>query len=380
MFMLRASQYRPGDIRLGRSFVLDPDVARDNARAYIDAIQEFSQKKVGPDDVHVRGLYLTNTQQDYYYSRFTKAALEEQADLIPGAPVMTGHDYSRVPDARFFASRVAELPDATLLPHERFWTECLYYVPKDAVGDAYVTRVDLGVYRECSIGFRCAAAPCSVCSRPIWRCAHMPGELYEGHGVCEYGMEAMTSVLEGSQVFRGGQKDTSNFIPAGEGARARYRSGLIDGDVDARELLIAKQSNLIDRVAEPFGLTVEEFLATDDAQRAIDRGQFFGKRGERNNTQALLLSKSRFATPRAAARWVRDHDFRADKRKDAAGEFIFEQFAESDLESGSARSMPLEEGVSARIGAIKEQGDPSGRLDGRLSGDETVEQWLARTR
>jgi hypothetical protein len=190
-------------------------------------------------------------------------------------------------------------------------------------------------------------------------------------------MEAMTSVLEGSQVFRGGQKDTSNFIPAGEGAKARYRSGLSDGDVNPRDLILAKAANMLDRIAEPFGLTVEQFLATDEARQAQARGQFFGRRGERSNTQAVSLSKSRFATPKSAARWVRDHDFRADKRKDDASAFVFEQFPESELESGSARTMPLEDGVSARIGAVKEQGEGS-RLDERERAHETTDQWLAR--
>lgn len=387
-FFLRASQFRPGDSRLGRSFAFAPDVERDLAKKHIDAIQQFAQKEVSADDVHVRGMLLCNSQRDYYYSRFTRDALAEIVEMVPGAPVMTGHDYRLRPDARFFDAKVSRIEDPSLPKRDQYWAECLYYVPKDTTGDEYVRRVDLGVYREVSIGFRLASAPCSVCSKQIWACEHIPGEVYAKSGICEWGMEGITSVLEGSQVFRGGQKDTSNFIPDGAGsvdpARIRYRSALVDGtdDLDARMIVVAKKLNLLDRCAEPFGLTVEEFLASDVAAKAIGFGALFGKRGERANTQAVVCAKTRFSTVSRAKRWVRDNDFRADRSKETDSGFVFEQFAESLGESGSFRGIALDEGVEARVCRVRQaEENPEGRsIDTKGDEPESVETWLARSR
>lgn len=378
-FLTRAMQYQPGNERLGRSFVPKDATSKRAMDGWLGQINTFSQVQLGAEDVLVRGMLLCNSQRDYYYSRFTEAALHEVADLAPGAPVMVGHDYRGLPIGRIFDARVVRIEDPTLLRHEQLWTECLYYAPNDAEGQQFIRRVDTGTWREVSIGFRLASTPCSTCGRQIWACAHMPGEIYSRGGVCEWGMEAITSVLEGSQVFRGGQKDTSQFIP--EGASAKFRvSALHDqGDIDARMLVAAKRANLLDRLAEPFGLTVEQFLATDEAANGIARGWFFGKRGERANTQALRLVKTRFGTPARAARWVRDHDFRADIPKHTDGEFVFEQFSADVAEPGSFRPISLEEGVSATVCTPKKEDDEAGRaIDTGERQDESVEQFLAR--
>jgi hypothetical protein len=107
----------------------------------------------------------------------------------------------------------------------------------------------------------------------------------------------------------------------------------------------------------------------------------FGKRGERSNTQAVLCAKSRFADPKRAARWVRDHDFRADRRKDSEGDFIFEQFPEAQAEAGTLRSIGMDEGVSARVCRVKQQesSDAPGRSACESDADrETFESWLSR--
>jgi hypothetical protein len=378
---VRAMQYRPGDSMLGRSFAFSEAEERKLKAKHLDAIQQFAQRDVGPDDVFVRGMYLTNTQRDFYYSRFTRDALEEQTEMIPGAPVMQGHDYRGLPDARFFASRVVRIEDPSLPKRDQYWTENLYYGVKDDEGDRYVRRVDLGVYREVSIGFRLVSTPCSICKNPIWSCAHIPGDVYEKGGLCEWGMEGITSVLEGSQVFRGGQKDTSNFIPegyGGDGARSALVAG--SGDLDGRMLVSVKRANASLGVGG--AMSIEEFLATPVAQRAIGWGVLFAKKGERQNTQAVVCSKSRFSDSRRASRWVRDHDFRADKRKDLDDSFVFEQFAEAAAEPGSFRTIGMDDGVSAKVCRVKQveqEGQDGGRSVDRTDGaHESFESWLGR--
>ncbi len=378
---VRAMQFRPGDSMLGRSFRLPEGEERGVKEKHLALINQYARREVSPDEVHVRGMLLTNTQRDYYYSRFTKDALEEQADLIPGAPVMAGHDYRRVPDARFFSARVVRIEDPSLPKRDQYWTECLYYIPKDTTGDEYVRRVDLGVYSEVSIGFRLASTPCSVCKKQIWQCEHIPGDVYERSGICEWGMEGITSVLEGSQVFRGGQKDTSNFIPEGYGAEgARLRSSMLsDGsDLDARTIVAVKRANA--DLIRSAGMSFEDFFTSPAGQRAIGFGALFGKRGERSNTQSVLCAKSRFSDVKRAARWARDNDFRADKRKENDEHYIFEQFPEASAEPGSLRNISMDEGVSARICRVRTpESEEQGRvIDTDARSDESLEAWLAR--
>jgi hypothetical protein len=381
---VRAMQYQPGNPMLGRSFVLPGFEDRAVKEKHLDAIQQFAQREVLPDDIEVRGMYLTNTQRDFYYSRFTREALEEQAELIPGAPVMRGHQYTgAVPDARFFAARVVRIEDPSLPKRDQYWTECLYYIPKDDAGEDYVRRVDLGIYREVSIGFRLAAAPCSVCKQNIWACPHIPGEIYEKHGICEWGMEGITSVLEGSQVFRGGQKDTSNFIPDGYG-EAKLRSAFVPGtdDLDGRLLRTVKLANgdCTPKTSRSSYRSFEEFFRSQEGKRALGFGVLVGQRGERQNTQAVVCARTRFSDPKRAARWVRDHDFRADKRNDSDQSFTFEQFPEAAAESGTFRNIGIDDGVTARVCRIKQaESSELGRaVDSKTSSAESFESWLAR--
>lgn len=384
-FFVRARQYRPGDSRLGRSFALDPATERGVKDKHLALIQSLAEREVSADDVAVRGMLLCNSQRDYYYSRFSRRALDEVAEMLPGAPVMIGHDYSRVPIGRFFDSRVVRIEDSTLPKRDQYWVEGLYYAPRDDEGDAFIRRVDLGVWKEVSIGFRLSRAPCSICHRPIWSCEHIPGDIYPKGGICEWGMEGITAVLEGSQVFRGGQKDTAQFIPDGYGPEpgAKYRSGFVPetGDFDGRMIAAVKRVNWLP-VVEARGksaLSVEEFLGSGLGQRAVGFGAMFGRRGERSNTQAIRCGRSRFGTATRAARWVRDHDFAADERVETESDFVFAQFAESLGEPGSFRNITLDDAVVASVCRLRppeENADAGGRS--AVGGEETVEAFLSR--
>lgn len=373
------------DVRLGRSYKLAADVERAMKTKHLDAIQSLAQREVSPDEFHVRGMLLCNSRRDYYYSRFSLGALDEIAEMVPGAPVMTGHDYRTLPIGRFFAAKHTRIEESGVPKRDQHWVEALYFAPKDAEGDTFVNRVDLGIWREVSIGFRLASAPCSICSKNIWACEHIPGEVYgkqsraSGSGICEWGMEGITSVLEGSQVFRGGQKDTTNFIPDGYGpdAKARYRSALVgeDRDFTAPLLLVAKRANIVE------GVSFEEWFASEGGKRALGFGALFGKRGERANTQSLVCAKARFASRAGAAKWVRDHDWRADRANETDTDFVFAQFDEKDAEPNSFKTISLDEGVNAKTCRVRTPSESSDDTEGRkLSFEEFFEGEGAESR
>ena len=307
----------------------------------LPVVQSLAAAKVSPDDFHLRGMYLCNSARDFYYSRFTDGALDEIAELLAGRPVMVGHDYGTLPVGRFVSGEKVERRIGKAPKRDSQWVKGLFYVPRDEQGDAVVRRIDTGIYREVSIGWRCIDATCSVCKNDIRdreRCEHWPGEVYEKAGICEYGFSGITAVLEGSLVFAGGQKDTSTFVPSGEAAsRAADAAGFISWD------------------------HMGDYCRARDL--ALGRAPQSGSR-QRSRIVTIACERKRFDTRGEAARWVRDHDFRADRAVEQADSFQFIQ-----RKGAPGESIRLDDGVTAFLveadGAARSRGTVEDYLSGR---------------
>lgn len=348
------TRLNPADPRHGGHVFMTPDNERAFKEKHLGLVQSFAKREVAPDDFHIRGMLLCNSARDYYYSRFTVGALDEIVEMLPGSPVMSAHDYGTNPEGTFMSAQRVTREVPGVPKRDSQWVEALYFVPADSRGNEIVRRIDLGVQREVSIGWRCAGADCSECGDPIWACPHIPGDIYK-KGICEYHFSGVTSVLEGSFVFRGGQKDTSTFVPegaAGEGApeaQAAMRSAMIHGSRDLAWDLIqeAKQLNNMDQFILRHHKRGKAWATGALMDRAVGMGALFGQQGDRANTQSILCGKERFSTRQSAARWARDHDFRADKVKQVDRGFQFEQFPERLVEPDSFKAVRLDEGVEA---------------------------------
>lgn len=311
--------------REGQAFPLEAEQERALKDSFLPVVQSLAPGRVTADDFHLRGMYLCNSARDYYYSRFTRGALDEIADLLAGRPVMVGHDYGTLPVGRFVHGEVVERKSKAP-KRDNQWVKGLFYVPRDEQGDAVVRRIDTGIYREVSIGWRCLDATCSECKNDIRdreRCEHWPGEVYDD-GICEYQFSGITAVLEGSLVFAGGQKDTSTFVPQGEAAS---------------------------RIAEPAGALSWDRLADycrqrDAALPAPLRAERASRAGARQRSRIVSIgcSRKRFDSRAEAARWVRDHDFRADKPTDIEESFLFVQRA-----GKGDRTLMLDDHVTALV-------------------------------
>jgi hypothetical protein len=279
-------------------------------------------RDLSAEDIHVRGMYLCNSKRDHYYSRFSLSALDEIAELIPGRPVMTGHNYHTLPVGRFFNARRVYRPELGEPKNDSYWLEAHFYVPRDAEGDALVRRIDQGIYREVSIGWRCVEGACALCGNSITdrdRCGHVPGEVYED-GICEYEFNGITAVLEGSLVFAGGQKDTSLFNPdaVAEAASMSAEQFAQRADLDASKLPTMKRA-FVSQVPE---------ISSGANMRQL-----------RDSIQSIVMHKERFRDRTAAARWVREHEFRADKATESDDSFRFVQFPDGNCEDGSCRTL-----------------------------------------
>lgn len=164
-------------------------------------INKFAQTELTIDDVYIRSMYLCNDVVDSYFSRFPEESLKKISKLVVGQSVLKGHDYNKLPIARFFKGKVVEKDGIS-------WVRAWFYWLKNTDGaEDLVKNIDGGVYREVSIGFSCSEYICSICEKDIRRCEHIPGEKYKKQD-CFYNMTKVEEVLEGSLVFKGAQVGT----------------------------------------------------------------------------------------------------------------------------------------------------------------------------
>lgn len=348
----------PNDLRGSRWFPLSDESQDALKRTYHDQIQTFARAKIEPDDYIAGEMLLCNNDRDHYYSKFADRALPEIAEDLPGAPVMRSHNYETEPVGLFFAADVVERPVHGVRGKTRKWVRAKYILPNDDYGKSLAARAKLGIQRDVSIGWSCARATCSECSDHIASCEHAPGDIYD-RGFCTFEFSGITRVLEGSFVWRGGQKDTIAFLPEGDqgdmaaslaGATSRFIDAL-SGDIDWRGLADLKRNLLAANVA--LGDRRDLRTLATRYLRAAGFGLMCAKPGDRGNVQRISVAKDRFETPQSAARWVKEHGFPADVRSEHAGAFEFEQFSDKDRKE--SRLVQLDEGVTARIMEPKEE-------------------------
>jgi hypothetical protein len=374
-----ARQDAARDRRVGLSFWLQPEQERSVRKQYLKDVQQFAGRALSEDDFAVRGMLVANSQRDFYYSRFSKEALDEAAELLPGAPALYGHDTRGVPVGRIFNARVTRIEDPNLEARDQNWLEALYYVPRDAEGEAHLRRVDLGIFREVSISWRCSGQDCSVCGRSIHACPHIPGDIYEDRGFCEYEFSGITAAMEVSHVYRGGQKDTSTFVPSdpgADGAVTPVAGALMRScppgslDVDPAMLIAAKRYN-----GALVG-SLDEWLASERGQRAVDLFGFsFGQAGQRANVQRIEVQQGRFTGPAQAKRWARDHDFRVDRMKPTQGGLAFEQQNVRHFDSDEGwKEIVLDRGITAVVG--KRPGEGARNSPERNDDADPLTRWL----
>jgi len=374
------------DRRIGLSFWIAGDQERSIRKQFHSEVQTFAGRNISEDDYAVRGMLVANSQRDYYYSRFSREALTEAAELLPGAPALYGHDTRGVPVGRIFHARVTRIEDPNLDSRDQHWLEALYYVPRDADGEAHLRRVDLGIFREVSISWRCSGQDCGVCGRSIHSCPHIPGDIYDERGFCDYEFSGITAAMEVSHVYRGGQKDTSTFVPTTEGggegapgvdgapalAAGRLMRSCPPGtlDVDPAMLIEAKRRN-------GAMLHVDDVETWLRSERAMDfMGFSFGQPGQRGNVQRLSIDQSRFNSVAAAKRWARGHDFRVDRQRTEGMSLAFEQQDASQFLPDGWREIQLDRGVHAVVGKRDQNARERKAREATNTNDDALELWL----
>lgn len=176
--------------------------------ADMEAINRYAAVPLRPEQVYVRSMYLCSSQPcSSDGCRFTRGALEEIAERIVGQSVLTGHDRTGLPLARFFKAAVVERgTDENGEP--LFFVRAWFYWLRDTSGAKDLRlNIDGGIYREVSLAWKYDNWRCSICQAANGACGHRPGERYGGQ-TCYRLIGHVTEVLEGSLVYKSADRGT----------------------------------------------------------------------------------------------------------------------------------------------------------------------------
>lgn len=184
----------------------------------LEAIQKHAPTPVDEEAVFVGHMTVCNDSVDRSHERFTRAYLKRFAETLPGKALMPGHNYGELPIGRIYDAEVRKTGEGHEL-HAR------YYV--DARDEKTVRAIELGVYKDVSIGFKAGPRLCDLCERDYDgltkgvtkdACEHIAGELYDGQTcTLTYAEPQKAEAMETSFVWLGCQYGAQTI---GHGAAA----------------------------------------------------------------------------------------------------------------------------------------------------------------
>ncbi len=241
-------------------------------------INQLAPGDLSSEQVFIRSMYLCSSQPCISDGcQFTRQALEEIAERVVGLSVLTGHDRSSLPIARFFKAEVVQSDSQDNGEQVYFVRAWFYWLRNTSGAKDLLLNIDGGIYREVSLAWKFDAWICSVCNSPNGRCGHRAGALYNEQR-CYRLIDHVTEVLEGSLVYKSADRNT--FL-SGERSGDSFQntnSVLIVGDDDDPLLdFLEKRGLLQDRN------NLEEI--SDSITRSVD---LLWMRSESN--EAMLLT------------------------------------------------------------------------------------------
>ncbi len=182
----------------------DEIAAQDDMRL----INRWAPSALQPEQVYIRSMYLCSTQPcESDGCQFTQQALEQIAEKIIGISVLTGHNRSSLPMARFFKACVAEQQSVDTDEPVSFVRAWFYWLRDTTGAKDLLLNIDGGIYREVSLAWKYRHWCCSICHTENGNCSHRVGETYDGQR-CYRLINEISEVLEGSLVYKAADRNT----------------------------------------------------------------------------------------------------------------------------------------------------------------------------
>jgi len=115
----------------------------------------------------------------------------------------------------------------------------------------------------------------------------------------------------------------------------------------AEQLMVKGFGKIKDLIKDEDKKQIEDFIKKEEKIEEEEKQT-------KTEVQSLVLSKKTFKTKSDASKWVKDHDFRADKVDVTEDSFRFRQFSPGRCKEGSFRTISITTGVKAVICRPKE--------------------------
>ncbi len=198
----------------------------------MEIINQLAPGNLSSEQVFIRSMYLCSSQPCLSDGcQFTRNALDEIAQRVVGLSVLTGHDRSSLPIARFFKAEVVQ-SDLQNSNEPVFFVRAWFYWLRNTSGAKdLLLNIDGGIYREVSLAWKFDAWSCSICRSPNGRCGHRAGALYNEQR-CYRLIDHITEVLEGSLVYKSADRNTYLSGERSEDGFVNDNPVLIVGDGD----------------------------------------------------------------------------------------------------------------------------------------------------
>ena len=142
----------------------------------LDLIRQQTQRDVSADDVYLVRQKLANDRYDRANERFPLAYLERFAETLPRKSLLIGHNYERAAIGRYYKASVQK-------DDQGYFLDAYSYLKAT---DPAVEMIELGIWRDVSIGYNAGKRVCDLCEK-AWSpygakdgCEHWPGAEFDG--------------------------------------------------------------------------------------------------------------------------------------------------------------------------------------------------------
>lgn len=167
-------------------------------------------REASSDNVNIRAMYVVNDRVNSHGGRFQREDLLSLCRRICDTPVLVGHNRASEPLARTFHAELEEKDGALWLKSYFYWpkSEGVVGAAKASSLDEFLTKIDSGIFKECSISFTYTFPQCSVCGEDIRTCPHEVELSAPSFEKPHFIYRGITQVLETSLVYKGSVRGT----------------------------------------------------------------------------------------------------------------------------------------------------------------------------
>lgn len=158
-------------------------------------INQYALKELSADEVFCFKLAMCDNQVDRDDECFSDEALDDMAKMFVGKTVITNHE-------RKTENQCARIYKCEVVTNELIKQLVGYcYTVRSDENKNLIVSLEAGIRKECSIGFYCCSAKCSICGvdNAEKYCQHFPGREYDGKK-CYFILGKITDAYEVSLV------------------------------------------------------------------------------------------------------------------------------------------------------------------------------------